>query len=41
MKQRFIVETENDDRIRRASVEEALIKELAPYNVTVREEVLK
>ena len=38
MKQRFIVETENEEKIRRAAVEEAIIKEIAPYNITVREE---
>ena len=38
MKQRFIVEMENDVKIARAVVEETLIKEIAPWNITVREE---
>lgn len=33
MKQRFIVETENDIKICRAAVEEAIIKEIRPWNV--------
>jgi len=38
MKQKFIVETENDKRISHSSVETAIIKEIAPWNIAVREE---
>lgn len=40
MKQRFIVETDNDKKILRHDVQEAIAKEIAPWNLNVREEYL-
>jgi len=38
MMQKFIVEIENEGRISCSSVETAIVKEIAPWNITVREE---
>ena len=38
MKQRFIIEIENDTKISRSSVEESIIKEIKPWNVRTWEE---
>lgn len=37
MKQKFIVETENDTKISRTSISTAIEKEIAPWNIIVRE----
>lgn len=37
MKQKFIVEIENEVRISRSSVETAIAKELAPWSISVKE----
>jgi len=37
MKQRFIVVIEHTKRVPRASIEEAITKEIAPWNVTITE----
>jgi hypothetical protein len=38
MKQKFIVETDNDQKISRHDIQEAIAKEIAPWNLNVREE---
>lgn len=38
MKQKFIVEIENEVQISRSSIETAIAKEIAPWNITVKEE---
>ncbi len=37
MKQRFIVETNNDKKITPHQISEAIAKEIAPWNLTVKE----
>jgi len=38
MRQKFIVEIENEVKISRSSIETAIAKEIAPWNINVWEE---